>query len=276
MPLALYEWLTVAGGIVPGLVVADGGDLVNEPAWPSPLGSTHPPWSGLEPGDLVVTRSRHPFALALLEQAEAFGARTCDRSSAILVVRDKVRCTSALARRGIPVPPTFLAHRPADLARLPGRAFPLVLKPVLGDNGRGLHVVEDPEELASIAWSEDLVLAQRYVEAGGVDLKVYVAGEEVWGVRRPSPLSGEPDTAVAAPVTPALRDLVRACRDEFGLILFGLDVLESSDGPVVVDVNEFPNYTGVDEAPEAIGRLLLREAGRSTAPARRTLQAEPA
>jgi ribosomal protein S6--L-glutamate ligase len=119
------------------------------------------------------------------------------------------------------------------------------------------------------------VLAQCYVEACGVDLKVYVAGEEVWAVRRPSPLSPRPDEPVPAPVTPALRRLVRACRDEFGLLLFGLDVLESSDGPVVVDVNEFPNYTGVDEAPAAIGRLLLREAGERS-PQRRTLQAAPA
>jgi ribosomal protein S6--L-glutamate ligase len=273
MPSAVVEWLG-ARGIVPRLVVADDGGLVcGLDASSSELDS---PWRELAPGDVVVTRSRHPFALALLEQAEALGAWTWDRSSAVLVVRDKIRCTAALVRCGIPVPPTFLARRPVDLARLPREAFPLVLKPVLGDNGRGLHVVEAPEQLASITWSEQLVLAQRYVEAGGVDLKVYVAGEEVWAVRRPSPLSAEPDTPVAAPVTPALRDLVRACQDEFGLLLFGLDVLESSDGPVVVDVNEFPNYTGVEEAPEVIGRLLLREAGRPTPPPRRTLHAEPA
>jgi ribosomal protein S6--L-glutamate ligase len=222
------------------------------------------PWRGLAPGDVVVTRSRHPFALALLEQAEALGARTVDRSSAVLAVRDKVRCTAALVRRGIPVPPTFLAHRPEDLARLDEHAFPLVLKPVLGDNGRGLHVVEEPGQLASVAWTEALVLAQRFVDVGGVDLKVYVADEEVWAVRRPSPLSPRPDAPAAVPVTPALRELVRACRDEFGLVLFGLDVLESSEGPVVVDVNEFPNYTGIAEAPEVIGRLLLHEAARGT------------
>jgi hypothetical protein len=43
-------------------------------------------------------------------------------------------------------------------------------------------------------------------------------------------------------------------------------VLEAADGPVIVDVNEFPNYTGIDEAPEVIGRLLLNGAGESQAP----------
>jgi ribosomal protein S6--L-glutamate ligase len=259
MPLALVEWLAGEGNL-PRLVVADDDGLVNELV--SDFAAISSPWGGLGAGDLVVTRSRHPFALALVQQAEALGARTCDRPSAVLAVRDKVRCTSALVRRGVPVPPTFLAHRPEDLARLRRDAFPLVLKPALGDNGRGLRVVEEPEQLASITWTEELVLAQHYVDVGGVDLKVYVAGTEVWAVHRPSPLAPAPtlDAPLAAPVTPALRDLVRACREEFGLLLFGLDVLESAQGPVVVDVNEFPNYTGVDDAPAVIGSLLLDKA----------------
>jgi ribosomal protein S6--L-glutamate ligase len=265
MPLAVVEWLT-AEGYEPGLVVADDGGLISGLASASPAPNS--PWTGLAARDVVVARSRHPLALALLDQAEALGARPCDRLSAVLAVRDKVRCTAALIRRGIPVPPTFLARRPEDLARLPAHAFPLVLKPVLGDNARGLHVIEEREQLASVAWPEELVLAQRYVDAGGVDLKVYVAGANVWAVRRPSPLAPHTDAPVAVPVTPPLRKLVRACREEFGLLLFGLDVLESKEGPVVVDVNEFPNYTGVDEAPAAIGRLVLREAGRGRPRAR--------
>jgi ribosomal protein S6--L-glutamate ligase len=260
MPSAIADWL-VARGIEPRLVVADDGGLITSLVPPS--SGPDSPWSGLAPDDLVVTRSRHPFALALLEQAEALGARACDCSTGILAVRNKVRCTAALVRRGIPVPQTFLAHRPSDLEGLPAGVFPLVLKPVLGDNGRGVLVVEEPEQLASVPWSEKLVLAQRYVDVGGVDLKVYVAGDEVWAVRRRSPLSECPHPPVAAPVTPALRELVRACAHEFGLRLFGLDVLESSEGPVVVDVNEFPNYTDVDAAPDAIGRLLVQELEKS-------------
>ena len=56
-------------------------------------------------------------------------------------------------------------------------------------------------------------------------------------------------------------------QSEFGLRLFGLDVLELPEGPVVVDVNEFPNYTGVDDAPAEIGRAVLEmaEGGRQPA-----------
>jgi ribosomal protein S6--L-glutamate ligase len=252
MPSALAKWLEDAG-YPAHVVVADECGAVE-------LGVRRPstaPWSGFEPGDVVAARSRHPYALALLAAAEALGARTLDSWTAICGVRDKVYCATGLARRGVPVPPTFLASRPGELAALPDDAFPLILKPVLGDNARGLRVVADARELAVVAWDDDLVLAQSYLDSGGVDVKVYVAGEAIWAVRRPSPLSEATDGPLPARVTRTLRELVEACRAEFGLHLFGLDLLELAAGPVVVDVNEFPNYTGVEEAPAEIGRALV-------------------
>jgi ribosomal protein S6--L-glutamate ligase len=57
-------------------------------------------------------------------------------------------------------------------------------------------------------------------------------------------------------VTPELERLARSCGDAFELELYGVDVLLSPRGPLVVDVNEFPNYTGVDDAPRAIAELV--------------------
>jgi glutathione synthase/RimK-type ligase-like ATP-grasp enzyme len=119
-------------------------------------------------------------------------------------------------------------------------------------------MVRYPSELGSVSWEEDFVLAQEYVDAPGFDLKLYVAGETVWAIRPLSPLPPGRDQPLPVPVTPAFHDLVRGCREEFGLILFGLDCMESTNGPVIVDVNEFPNYTGVEEAPAVIGQLLLQ------------------
>jgi ribosomal protein S6--L-glutamate ligase len=264
MPSALAAWLAETG-MPPRLFVADRGDVANgRGAAPR---TAHPPWPGLRRGDLVVARSRHPRALELLMRAESFGAVPLDGLDAVERVRDKARCSAALEKRGLPVPPTFLARRPADLRALAPDAFPLLLKPVLGDNGRGLRLVRQPGELTALAWPDDVVLAQSYLDAGGVDLKVYVAGNEIWATRRPSPLSGGGDPPEPAEVTPIVRGLVEECREEFGLALFGIDVLELADGSLaIVDVNEFPNYTGIDEAPAAIGRLVLERAGLVSAP----------
>jgi ribosomal protein S6--L-glutamate ligase len=259
MPLALRDWLESAGHAV-RLVVADEHRTGVEIA--SGLPPENGPWEDLEPGDLVVVRSRHRFALALLQVAEALGAHVVDPWREVLAVRNKVRCAAALARHGVRIPPTFLVHAPEHLERVPSSAYPLILKPVLGDNARGLRVVKAPSELASVEWAEELVLAQSYLDAGGIDLKVYVADDTVWAVRRPSPLTDADDVAAPTRPTPEIRRLAHVCRQVFGLRLFGLDVLELPGGPVVVDVNEFPNYTGVEDAPEAIGRALLETATR--------------
>jgi ribosomal protein S6--L-glutamate ligase len=256
MPLAVLEWLEGRGCSVT-LVVADEGSLVTRL---SPAGASV--WRGLAAGDVIVARSRHPFALALLREAEALGARTYEPWGTVMAVRDKATCALRLSRAGLPVPPTYLASSPGHLAQLPAHAFPLLLKPPEGDNAEGLVVVDDPRDLGALEWEYDLILAQPFLDAGGVDLKVYVAGRETWAVHRQSPLSGQNGQPVPARLTPALAELTAACGGVLGLrLFFGIDVVESNDGLFVVDVNEFPNYSGIEEAPAAIGRLLLAEAG---------------
>ncbi|MEE1763340.1 ATP-grasp domain-containing protein [Streptomyces sp. SP18BB07] len=212
----------------------------------------------LQPGDLVVPRTRNAFALSLLLRAQLSGVRTVNRWEAVQAVRDKPYTVQLLARAGVPTPVTFLADRPDSLADLPDTAWPLLLKPPYGDNGLGIVRVDSPGELRRLPWSEGMVLAQHYVDVAGVDVKLYGAGDVVWAVRRPSPLlppaeRGEP---VPLPVTDELRTLALACRDASGLELYGVDVLPSPDGPLVVDVNDFPNYTGIAEAPDAVADLV--------------------
>jgi ribosomal protein S6--L-glutamate ligase len=228
------------------------------------------PWTELDDGDIVVARTRNRLALALLRAAERPGIVVVPPWQAIAAVRNKARAAYILSTCGVPTPRTFLADDPALLKRLPTADFPLILKPYLGDNGDGIVVVDDPTELDKVDWCDGLVLAQQFVDVGGVDLKLYVTGDRLWAVRKPSPLSGGDGPVDRVEVTPVLRGLAQACRTAFGLELFGLDIVESSGGPLVVDVNEFPNYTGVAEAPAAIADLVLghgdmREVGQRCA-----------
>jgi ribosomal protein S6--L-glutamate ligase len=253
MPGALIAWLEEQGHAV-RMVVADDGSRVSLLA---PDAGAVSAWTGLRPDDVVVARSRHPFALALLKEAESLGARTVGSWAAVQRVRNKVRCVLALKERGLPVPETFVASRPTDLAQLEPSSFPLLLKPFQGDNSRGIQLVRAPEELASVEWSEAIVLAQRYVEAGGVDVKLYAVADQVWAIRCPSPLTNGNGRPTPVPVDAALEGLAHDCAATFELPLLGIDLVEGARGPLIVDVNEFPNYTGIDDAPAAIGRLLL-------------------
>lgn len=276
MPGALVDWLGERGVPVRTLVADE--QVAHIP--PAQGTQVNDPWSGLQPGDVVIARTRNPFALALLRAARRAGVSICNPWEAIAAVRNKPRAAQVLADHGIPTPPTFLADRPATLRTLPVKCFPLLLKPHLGDNSSGILFVREPAELDDLPWGDAMVLAQEFVDAQGIDLKLYVAKEQVWAVRKPSPLSrvshrsSLPDqnfsktregvSGQVDEVPPELHDLALACSAAFRLELCGIDVLETSSGPVVVDVNDFPNYTGVREAPRIIGTMLLERLGTRT------------
>lgn len=218
------------------------------------------PWRDLRPGDVVLARTRNRAGLAMLRSAVRPGVTVLTPPGAITTVRDKPRTAQVLAARGIATPATWLVDSPALLRQLPADRFPLLLKPHAGDNARGIVLVRDADDLDDLDWRDSMVLAQEYVESGAVDLKVYAAGDRVWAVRRPSPLvlSGRtvPTGIEPVAVTPQLRRIADACGAAFDLPLFGIDVLETRRGPLVVDVNEFPNYTGVDDAVTAVADLV--------------------
>jgi ribosomal protein S6--L-glutamate ligase len=148
---------------------------------------------------------------------------------------------------------------------VPASSYPLVLKPTFGDNGKGLTVAPDAAQLARISWREPIALAQRLVASDGFDLKLYAIGSDVWAVRKPSPLAAVRDRGrrpTPVELTPELAALARRCGRLFGLELYGVDCIETADGPLVLEVNEFPNYTGVVEADERIVDLVERRAAR--------------
>ncbi|HEV3480136.1 MAG TPA: hypothetical protein VG144_11900 [Gaiellaceae bacterium] len=218
------------------------------------------PWAGLAEGDVLVARTRSSFGLTLLRAAERTdGVAVIPSWDSVTHVRNKARAVETLAAHDIPMPRTLLAQSPAGLKDVPADDFPLLLKPHLGDNAGGIVLVRHPLELDDLTWREGLVVAQEFVDSGSVDLKLYGVGDQLWAVRRPSPLArsrGPAPPPELVEVTPAFEEIALACRDAFGLELYGVDVLDSPRGPLVVDVNEFPNYTGVPEAPRAIAELV--------------------
>jgi ribosomal protein S6--L-glutamate ligase len=226
------------------------------------------PWADLARGDVVVARTRNSFGLALLRAAERPGVAVLPRWESVTHVRNKARAVATLAEHGIPMPRTLLGESPGALKHLSASDFPLLLKPHLGDNASGIVLVRHPLELDDLTWSDGLVVAQEFIDSGSVDLKLYGVGEHLWAVRRPSPLASSerlmhPPELIEP--TPELARLARACRDAFQLELYGVDILDSPRGPLVVDVNEFPNYTGVEEAPLAIAELVRSLVGGKVA-----------
>ena len=59
-------------------------------------------------------------------------------------------------------------------------------------------------------------------------------------------------SAIPSPVSAEVRRIALRCGEVSGLGLYGLDMIEGLDGPVVVDLNYFPSYRGVPDAAPLI------------------------
>ena len=211
--------------------------------------------------DLIVARGRSQSLFFMLKCAELRGARTVNCRASIGAVHNKAEMAVALATAGLPIPPS-LVGTPERVAReAPPHLYPLILKPLHGDNARGLHVVSHPNDWTDLGWPEPLVLAQRYLPSDGYDLKLYGIGDEIWAVRKLSPLSSPAihgDRAEPIPVTDEMRAIARRCRALFALDLYGVDCLETSAGLIVIEVNDFPNYSAVPDANDRLAAHVTR------------------
>lgn len=215
--------------------------------------------------DLIVGRGRSWGLLCLLGWAESRGVTTINQRDAIAAVHNKANMAVSLAASDLPTPQTFLGAT-AELAKqIPLSDYPLILKPIFGDNCRGLQVVRTPAEMETVDWPEPVALAQSYHQTDGYDMKLYGVGDRVWAILKPSPFNprkeGEASKAGELELTPALEDLGRKCGALFGLELYGVDCILTSSGPLVIEINDFPNYTSVPDADQQLADYVIRRAG---------------
>ena len=142
-----------------------------------------------------------------------------------------------------------------------------MLKDARGSQGAGVRwvdVADLPGELEALPAGPYLVMAD--VPREGEDLKVFVAGDAVSAIWRPFPATdlaakrGRP-----ADLPPPVRAATLATGAALGLECFGCDFVLGPDGPVLVDVNAFPGYKGVDAVPGVLRAIADRVEGRAAA-----------
>ncbi len=182
-----------------------------------------------------------------------------DTAAAVEQVRDKRIMTKILEDAGLAGPRTVICS-PEDLGDADLK-YPIIVKPVFGDNAEGIVVLEEPADLLQLRWHDPELIAQEYRPGSGADLKLYVIEDFIAAVRRPSPIS--PCTARSlgvVPVNDSLREIIKRVSTAFGLRFFGVDCLEVDGRLEVLEVNDFPNYSSVPNASELLARYVLRRA----------------
>lgn len=212
--------------------------------------------------EVVLYKSRSPFWSSLAGALEAQGSLVINSFEATQRTQDKLLAMAYLTRGGLPVPPTWTTLCPKHVGELVGR-HPLLLKPRLGQRGEGVRWFGHPHDVDELNLAETSPVIQEALRPVGPEIKAYGIGKRVYSFEKEfTPVSWmRPGGPIE--LDPKLESLVVRVGEVLGLDLFGVDVLPVESGYQVIDVNVFPGFRGIPEAPQRICELVLeRLAGR--------------
>jgi len=167
-----------------------------------------------------------------------------------------------LASAGVRIPRTVLARGGGDVRDLVAQVggLPAILKLIQGTQGVGVMIAHSAAEVESILgtlWDlgQEILLQEFVAESRGRDIRALVVGDRVVGAMRREAPRGEfrsnlhrggfgSSVQLAADYAEAA---VRAAQ-VIGLDVAGVDLLESNDGPKVVELNSSPGFEGLERA----------------------------
>ena len=222
------------------------------------------------------------YGLAVVNQFEMMGVPVSNRSLAIAKSRDKLRCLQLLASHGIDIPRTVMARDRAGLEQAVDQigGLPAIIKLIQGTQGVGVMIAHTFEEIQTILdtfWNlgQEILLQEFIAESKGADIRALVVGERVVGAMRRRAKAGEFRSNLHRGGQGALVELSAAyartavaAAQVMGLDVAGVDMLESRDGPKIMEVNSSPGFegleaaTGLDVAREIMAHVVgLADAG---------------
>lgn len=202
------------------------------------------------------------YGLAVVRQFEMMGVFSANESQGISRSRDKLRAMQLLSRAGVDLPVTGYAHSTKDVdgvIDIVGGA-PLVIKLLEGTQGIGVVLAETRKAAQSVIEAfrglDANILLQEFVrESSGMDIRAFVVGDEVVASMKRQAEPGEfrsnlhrGGTGSAVELTDEEREAALMAARAVGLNICGVDMLRSSRGPLVIEVNSSPGLEGIEKS----------------------------
>ena len=202
------------------------------------------------------------YGTAIVRQFEMMGTFCVNESVAISRSRDKLRSLQLLSRKDVGLPRTGFANKPDDIIDLIKNVggAPLVIKLLEGTQGIGVVLAETDKSAEAIIEAfmglKANILVQEFIkEADGADIRCFVVGNKVVAAMKRQGAEGEfrsnlhrGGTATLVKLTKDERATATSAAKAMGLNVCGVDILQSNNGPVVMEVNSSPGLEGIEVA----------------------------
>ncbi len=182
------------------------------------------------------------------------------KSESFEIAHDKFVTLIKLSEAGIPVPQTYLAYTIRAAKKLLDEMnYPVVIKLPAGTHGKGVMFADSKESAKSIIDTLDIVtrqplVIQEYVEAGAKDIRAFVIGDKVFAMER---TAGEEELRANMHMGGTGREILldydvkhmaRKAAKIIGAEIAGIDILKSSSGCKVCEINVSPSVNGISKA----------------------------
>ena len=207
-----------------------------------------------------IDSKRAVYGFEVINAFDAFSVPKPYHAATILVAHDKFLTSIVLAHSNIPVPKTYIVKTKKAFESIRSNIkYPLMAKLKGGSGGQGIMYVENKESMESIISSMEVlseeILIQEFIENPGEDIRVLVAGDTVIGSMKRIAKEGEKRANVKAGGTPAkytatdeVKEISIRAAKAVGADICAVDLIESRNGPVVIEVNINPGLVGLTAA----------------------------
>ena len=200
--------------------------------------------------------------VAIVRQFEQMGVIILNPSLSIQQSRDKLLASQLMADAGVPIPVTAHVASIEDTDRAIARAggVPCVVKATEGTQGSGVFLVHNHQQAHQLV--KQMLergmrpLVQTYIEEShGQDIRVLVVGGKVIAAMRRRASGSEfrsnfhlGGRVERVHLSELHKSVALAAANILGMDIAGVDMLESRDGPLVLEVNSSPGLEGIEGA----------------------------
>ena len=199
------------------------------------------------------------YGTAIVRQLEMQGVYTISSSIAISRSRDKMRSLQLLAKSGVGIPKTVVSRNTTDIDNLLDQlgGTPIIIKLARGTHGNGVVLAETKKAAKSVLQAFYLtnddgtnILLQEFIsESAGTDIRAFVVGSRVVASMKRQSLDddfrsnlhkGGEGTIIK--LTEEEKKVAVKAAKAMGLNVAGVDLMRSSRGPLILEVNASPGF----------------------------------
>lgn len=213
--------------------------------------------------DAVIPRigaSVTEYGLAVIREFESLGTYILNSSNGIAHSRDKLFAHQLLARGKVPMPVTAFGRSmddTKDMIRIVNGA-PLILKLLRGSQGESVILAETNKAAKAViqafrSLKVDFIVQEYIKESAGTDIRVLVLDNKVIAAMERRSEEGDfrsnihqGGKAHRIKLTPEEKKMAIRATKILGLKFAGVDLLRTSNGPKIIELNSSPGLEGIE------------------------------